>query len=135
VAVVAVTLLTFLVSSLATERFRATARIVDTTARTDTSSGSHLPLATPQALVTTPAVPATASRRLDGESASSVSGKVSARLKADADLRDVRATDTSTGGAAAIANAVARASLDRRTATQLASIQRTRPSCGRRLRG
>jgi capsular polysaccharide biosynthesis protein/Mrp family chromosome partitioning ATPase len=125
-AVLAVTLLTLLLSGLATERYRATARIIDTSTASDTSGGTDRQLATAQALITNPDVLAAAARRVPGESPSSLRAAVSAAIETEAEVLDVRATSTSKRTAAAIANAVARTFLDRQAATERASIRRVR---------
>jgi Mrp family chromosome partitioning ATPase/capsular polysaccharide biosynthesis protein len=128
VVVVAVTLIVFVVSLVASERYRATARIVgDTAAASATSADTdQRRLATNVTLLTTPTVLGTAARNVPGETASSLRDKISTSIASDADVINITATDDSAAGAAAIANAVARAFLDRRAASERADIAQAR---------
>jgi polysaccharide biosynthesis transport protein len=70
-------------------------------------------LATTEALLTTRGVLEEAAQGLPGESGETLEDKVSASVDRDANLIDVQATDSDPEGAADIANAVARAFLER----------------------
>jgi Mrp family chromosome partitioning ATPase len=128
IAVVAVTLIAFVLSLVVSDRYRATARIVtDTSAASPPSADTdQRRLATNVALLTTPDVLAAAARTVPGESGGSLRDKVSTSVATDADVIDVTATDDSAAGAAAIANAVARAFLERRAAGDRADIAKAR---------
>ena len=128
IAVVAVTLVAFVLSLVVSDRYRATARIVtDTSAASPTSADTdQRRLATNVALLTTPDVLAAAARNVPGENGDSLRGKISTSVATDADVIDVTATDDSAEGAAAIANSVARTFLDRRAAGERADIAKAR---------
>jgi Mrp family chromosome partitioning ATPase len=127
----------FFVSRGADTRYRATARIVaDATTTSDTTSGADpRQLATNVALLTTPDVLDAAARRLPGETGASLSDKLSSTAATDADVITVTASDDSANAAAADANAVARAFLERRTANERAAILRTRAALTAQLAG
>jgi capsular polysaccharide biosynthesis protein/Mrp family chromosome partitioning ATPase len=127
-AVAAVTLIVFAVSSATAERFRATARIVagPLAASAPTADTDQRRLATNVALLTTPDVLGAAARSLPHQTAAGLRHKLSTTIATDADVIDVTATDHKAGAAAAIANAVARAFLDRRAATARAGIAQAR---------
>jgi capsular polysaccharide biosynthesis protein/Mrp family chromosome partitioning ATPase len=137
VAAVVVALIVLVLSNGAESRYRATARIVaDTTATSDTGSDTDpRRLATNVALLTTPDVLDAAARRLPGESVASLRDKISSTAATDADVIDVTATDDSAAAAAADANAVARAFLERRAANERAGILRTRTALTAQLAG
>ena len=128
VAVIAVTLIAFGLSLVVSDRYRATARIVtDTSAASATSADTdQRRLATNVALLTTPDVLSAAARRVPGESVASLRDKISTSVATDADVIDVTATDDSAAGAAGVANAVARAFLARRAASERADIAQAR---------
>jgi capsular polysaccharide biosynthesis protein/Mrp family chromosome partitioning ATPase len=135
--VAVITAIVLVLSLSASSRYRATARIVadtSTTASTSADSDSRR-LATNVALLRTPDVLADAARRLPGETATSLRGKVTTSVATDADVIDVTATDSTADAAAADANAVARAFLERRTANERASILRTRAALTAQLAG
>lgn len=124
--VVAVTALVLVVSLSASARYRATARIVQDSASTASGDTDQRALATSLAFLNTPAVREAAANKVPGTTAASLEHKVTGVVQADANVIDVSATDTSASQAAAIANAMARAFLDRRAEAQRASIARTR---------
>jgi tyrosine-protein kinase len=135
VAVVVVTVIVLVLSSGAESRYRASARIVlDTTSDTSADTDPRR-LATNVALLTTPDVLDAAARRLPGESAASLRDKLSTTVATDADVIDVTATDNGAAAAAADANAVARAFLERRAANERAAILRTRAALTAQLAG
>jgi capsular polysaccharide biosynthesis protein/Mrp family chromosome partitioning ATPase len=137
VAVVVVTAIVLVLSNGADSRYRATARIVaDTTTTSDAGSDTDpRRLATNVALLTTPDVLDAAARKLPGETAASLRDKLTSTAATDADVIDVTASDDSAGAAAANANAVARAFLERRTANERAAILRTRAALTAQLAG
>jgi capsular polysaccharide biosynthesis protein/Mrp family chromosome partitioning ATPase len=128
--VAAVTLLVLVVSLSASARYRATARIVQDPASVAAGTGAvdadQRGLATSLAFLNTPAVREAAATGVPGETAASLEHKVTGEVKSGANVIDVSATDTGPSRAAAIANAVARAFLDRRAEAERASIARTR---------
>jgi capsular polysaccharide biosynthesis protein/Mrp family chromosome partitioning ATPase len=128
IAVIAVTLIVFCLSLVVNDRYRATARIVTGTSAVSATSADtdQRRLATNVALLTTPDVLAAAARNVPGESVASLRDKISTSVATDADVIDVTATDDRAAGAAAIANAVARAFLDRRAAGERADIAHAR---------
>jgi Mrp family chromosome partitioning ATPase/capsular polysaccharide biosynthesis protein len=127
-AALVVAAIAFLLSHGAANRYRATARLVaDTTTTSDTTADTDpRRLATNVALLTTPDVLDAAARRLPGETGASLRGKITSTAATDADVITVTASDDSAEAAAADANAVARAFLERRTANERAAILRTR---------
>jgi capsular polysaccharide biosynthesis protein/MinD-like ATPase involved in chromosome partitioning or flagellar assembly len=137
IGVIAVTLIAFVLSLVVSDRYRATARIVtDTSAASATSADTdQRRLATNVALLTTPDVLAQAARKVPGESADSLRDKISTSVATDADVIDVTATDSSAAGAAAIANAVARAFLDDRAAGERADIAKAQAALEAQLTG
>jgi Mrp family chromosome partitioning ATPase len=125
--VVLVTVLAFVISVATPDRYRATARIVQSPLGLSTTSGDtdQRDLATSLAFLTTPAVRAAAARRVPGETAASLEDKVTAGLQSGADVIEVSATDGDPARAAAIANAVADGFLEARAASARAAIART----------
>ena len=127
--VAAVTVLVLLVSLFASARYRATARIVQdpasVAAGTDTVADQR-GLATSLAFLNTPAARESAAKAVSGETAASLQHKVTGVVESGANVIDVTATDAMPSRAAAIANAMARAFLDRRAEVERASIARTR---------
>jgi Mrp family chromosome partitioning ATPase/capsular polysaccharide biosynthesis protein len=129
VAAVIVAAIVLIVSNGGDERYRATARIAADTTTTTGDTGSDTDprrLATNVTLLTTPDVLDAAARKLPGETGASLRDKLSSTGATDADVIAVTATDDSAAAAAADANAVARAFLERRTANERAAILRTR---------
>ena len=122
-----VTLMAFVISLAATDRYRATARIVQgPPGLTAPSTGTdQRGLTTSLALLTTPAVRTAAARRVPGESAASLQAKVTAHVESGANVIDVTATDSSPDRAAAIANAVANGFLDQRAVAERTALART----------
>jgi Mrp family chromosome partitioning ATPase len=115
VLVASMTAAVYLISSQVQKTYEAQARIV-----VDDRPGGFEPgdvdtikrrLATVQALLTTRRVLAGAARRLSDESASSLEDKVTSSVDESANIVDVKGRDDTPTGAAAIANAVARAFL------------------------
>jgi Mrp family chromosome partitioning ATPase/capsular polysaccharide biosynthesis protein len=129
IAVALVTLLVLVVSLAAADRYRATARIVQSSpgpvAAGAGSDADQRGLATSLAFLTTPAVRAAAAQRVPGETAASLKDKVSAALESGANVIDVTATDRDPVRAAAIANAVADRFLAQRATAARAEIART----------
>ena len=127
--VAAVTVLVLLVSLFASARYRATARIVQdpasVAAGTDTVADQR-GLATSLAFLNTPAARESAAKAVSGETAASLQHKVTGVVESGANVIDVTATDARPSRAAAIANAMSRAFLDRRAEVERASIARTR---------
>ena len=106
--------LTVLVVSLALPKsYRATAKIVKADAGGVFGSGDvesvKRRLATLQTLLATPEVLDRAARRLPGESAETLEGKVESSVDANSNIINVVGSDGDARGAAAIANAVANA--------------------------
>jgi tyrosine-protein kinase len=135
-AAVIVAAIVLVVSKSADERYRATARIAADTTTTMSASGSDTDprrLATNVALLTTPDVLDAAARRLPGETGASLRDRISSTGATDADVIAVTATDDGAAAAAADANAVARAFLERRTANERAAILRTRAALNAQL--
>jgi capsular polysaccharide biosynthesis protein/Mrp family chromosome partitioning ATPase len=127
VAVVAVTIIAYGLALIAGKRYSATARIVASPPAAGTYEGSDARrLATNVALVKSAPVLAAAGAKLPDETASSLVEKVTTRTAADADVIDITASDDDAEGAAAIANGVAAAFLDRRAANARATLARTR---------
>jgi non-specific protein-tyrosine kinase len=127
--VAAVTVLVFLVSLLASPRYRATARIVqDPTSAAAGAAGDvdQRSLATSLAFLNTPAVREAAANEVPGTTASSLEHNVTGAVESGANVIDVTATDAKPARAAAIADAMAHAFLDRRADAERASIARTR---------
>ena len=124
---VVVAVVVFAVSRTASDRYRATARLV--ASPSSLSSGGEpddRSLATSLVLARTPAVRAQAAREVPGESAASIGDKISARVETGAAVIDIAATDDDPDRAAAVANAVARAFLEERAAQNRAVAARTR---------
>jgi capsular polysaccharide biosynthesis protein len=101
--------LVLVVSLLSPPRYRANARIADASLTTDAvdTATSDRRLATSRALVTTPEILGDAARRLPGESAGSLAGKVTATVDPAASILDIAVSDGDPRRAARIANAVA----------------------------
>jgi capsular polysaccharide biosynthesis protein/Mrp family chromosome partitioning ATPase len=135
--VIAVAVIVFLLSHSSASKYRATARIVaDSTATTTTGTSADTDarmLATSVALLTTPDVLDAAARRVPGETGASLRDRISTSVASDADVITVTATDDGADAAAADANAVARAFLERRTANERAAILRTRAALNAQL--
>jgi Mrp family chromosome partitioning ATPase/capsular polysaccharide biosynthesis protein len=127
-AALVVAAIVFFFSHGADRRYRATARIVANTTTTSDTTPDTDPrrLATNVALLTTPDVLDAAARRLPGETGVSLRDKVTSTAATDADVITVTASDDSADAAAADANAVARAFLERRAANERAAVLRTR---------
>jgi Mrp family chromosome partitioning ATPase/capsular polysaccharide biosynthesis protein len=127
-AALVVAAIVFFFSHGADSRYRATARIVANTTTTSDTTADTDPrrLATNVALLTTPDVLDAAARRLPGETGVSLRDKVTSTAATDADVITVTASDDSADAAAADANAVARAFLERRAANERAAVLRTR---------
>ena len=127
--VIAVTVLVLLVSLSASARYRATARIVQDPASVAAGSAGDADqrgLATSLAFLNTPAVREAAAKEVSGTTAASLEHNVSGLVESGANVIDVTATDGRPRRAAAIANAMARAFLDRRAEIKRVSIARTR---------
>jgi capsular polysaccharide biosynthesis protein len=124
--VVAVTALVLAVSLSASARYRATARIVQDSAGVASGDTDQRALATSLAFLNTPVVRAAAANEVPGTTAASLEHKVTGVVQSNANVIDVSATDGSASRAAAIANAMAGAFLDRRAEAERASIARTR---------
>ena len=112
--VVAVTALVLAVSLSASARYRATARIVQDSAGVASGDTDQRALATSLAFLNTPVVRAAAANEVPGTTAASLEHKVTGVVQSNANVIDVSATDGSASRAAAIANAMAGAFLDRR---------------------
>ena len=117
--VVLVSGLVLVVSLLSPPRYRANARIADDPLTADAVDAATVDrrLATSRELVTTPEVLGGAARRVEGESADSLAGKVSATVDPAASILDIAVTDSDPRRAARIADAV--------TATFLAESERS----------
>ena len=126
--IVAITVLVLLVSLFASARYRATARIVQDPASVAAGGGDtdQRRLATSLAFLNTPVVREAAAEEVPGTTAASLEHKVSGAVASGANVIEVRATDGSRFRAAAIANAMARAFLDRRASAERESIDQTR---------
>ena len=127
--VIAVTVLVLLVSLSASARYRATVRIVQDPASAAAGAAGDADqrgLATSLAFLNTPAVREAAAKEVSGTTAASLEHNVSGLVESGANVIDVTATDGRPRRAAAIANAMARAFLDRRAEIQRVSIARTR---------
>ena len=133
--VVGVTAAVLIVSLAAPERYRASARIAEdpTSAEALDIATADRRLATSRELVTSPAVLATAARRLPGETPGSLAAKVSATIDAEASILDVVATDGQATGAARIADAVAATFLARETRLQAAALADARERMTREI--
>jgi capsular polysaccharide biosynthesis protein len=112
------------VSLLSPVHYRASARIADDPLTGDTVDGSATDrrLATSRELITTPAVLGAAARRVPGESAGSLAGKVSATVDPAASILDVAVSDSDPHRAARIANAVAGTFLDESERAERAAL-------------
>jgi hypothetical protein len=123
-----VTAATVVVALLSATPYHAVARIADAPgggAAVDPASVEQR-LAIDRVLVKSPAVLADAARRVPGETATSISGKVSATIDPDARLLDVMATDANAARAPRIANAIAAALLTQRLRMQRQALGATR---------
>lgn len=127
----------FVVSTFLPERYEATARIL-----MDDRPGAFEPgdvetverrLATIREIVISRRVRERAASVLDNESATSLEEKVSASVDQDANLVDVRATDSDPAGAAGIANAIARSFLVLDAAGERQRLARARAQLQRSL--
>src|ERR671914_1649884 len=124
---------TVLALSLAiSETYRATARIVfddragaGTLETTDVETVQRR-LATVQILLTTNDVLERVAEQLPRETAETLEDKVESSVDEDANIIDVSATDTEAGGAAAIANAVAREFVEMEAAAEREQYARAR---------
>jgi tyrosine-protein kinase len=87
------------------------------------STDAERQLATIQKLTMTRDVLALSAHKLQGESISTLAGKVHASVDPNANIVNVTASDSSPAGAARIANSVARAFLARERAVELARLQ------------
>jgi capsular polysaccharide biosynthesis protein/Mrp family chromosome partitioning ATPase len=129
VIVIAVTVLVLLVSVSAPARYRGVARIVQDPASVAAGAAAdsdQRSLATSLAFLNTPAVRQAAANEVSGITAASLEHKVSGVVESGANVIDVTATDASPSRAAAIANAMARAFLERRAEVERISIGRAR---------
>jgi Mrp family chromosome partitioning ATPase len=119
------------------ETYKANARIVmdDRASARDVVDAETVKrrLATARALATTRRVRRVAAGRLEGESADTLGDKVTAAVDPEANLIDITARDGDPEGAAAIANAMARAFLGERQAAERRRIERTRTNLRREL--
>ena len=124
------------------KEYEATARIVleETPGLLESSdaAATERRLATIQTLLTTRDVLARAGRRLPGEDAESLEGKIGSSVDRDANVIDVVATDNTSRGAAAISNAVATEFLAKRRSEERQRLIRARANLTQaldRLRG
>jgi capsular exopolysaccharide synthesis family protein len=130
--VVPLTILVFVVSAMFPKTYSSSAKLVlDTTANpleaSDAASVQRR-LSTIQVLLTTRDVFARAARRLPGETAASLAGKVSSSVDTDANVITLAATDSTARGAARIANAVASTFLAEQRVIQQQQLARERAS-------
>jgi Mrp family chromosome partitioning ATPase/capsular polysaccharide biosynthesis protein len=134
-ALIAVTVVAYLLASNASKKYSATARIVgDTSAATTTDAATDARLlATNLARLNSAQVLGAAAGRLPGETRASLRSKVTATTATDANVIDVTAEDTSAAGAARIANTVAGTFLSQHAADQQAAIARTRQALERSI--
>jgi Mrp family chromosome partitioning ATPase/capsular polysaccharide biosynthesis protein len=134
-AVLAVTVVAYLLASNATKHYSATATIVgDTSSATTTDAATDARLlATNLARLNSARVLDAAARRLPGETRASLQSKVTATTASDANVIDVTAEDISAAGAARMANTVARTFLTQHAADQRATIARTRQALERSI--
>ena len=113
--VVPLTLTVLVVSLTLPKTYRATAKIVKSDTGGVLGSGDvetvKRRLATLQTLLVTPVVLNRAARRLPGESADTLEGKVQASVDRNSNILNIVASDDDAKGAASIANAVANAFL------------------------
>jgi Mrp family chromosome partitioning ATPase/capsular polysaccharide biosynthesis protein len=134
-AVLAVTVVAYILASNATKHYSATATIVgDTSSATTTDAATDARLlATNLARLNSAQVLDAAARRLPGETRASLQTKVTATTASDANVIDVTAEDVSAAGAARMANTVARTFLVQHAADQRATIARTRQALERSI--
>ena len=132
---VGVALLVFAVSRTATDRYRATARLVAAPSSLTVSGepDDDRSLTTALALARTPAVLNQAARAVPGETAASVGDKISTSVEIGAAVIDITATGHDPRRAAALANAVARAFLDQQAKHTREQLARTRAVLAARL--
>jgi tyrosine-protein kinase len=135
--VVSMTAAVFVISSLLPKTYEATARIV-----MDDQPGVFQPgdvetvkrrLATVRTLLTTRQVLVQAAGRSGDESAETLEDKVSTSVDQEANIVDIKASDSDAVGAAAIANAVARSFLAMDAAAERQRIARARAQLLRAL--
>ena len=128
--VVALTATVVVVSLMLPAKYRATAKIViesttDPLQTRDVESAERR-LATIDALLTTRETMRRAARKVPGETAVTLSGKVESSVDARADIVDISATDETARGASRIANAVATSFLNQQRRAQQRRLQRAR---------
>ncbi len=100
--------------------------LLDESPEITASADAERRLATIQTLLTTRGVLATAARRLPGESADTLTGKIHAAVDPAANIIRIRASAASPRDAARIANAVANAFLARQRSFELRRVQAAR---------
>jgi tyrosine-protein kinase len=128
--VLAATAVSFGLSLLQADKYRASARIVfepiDGLFQSQDSGAVTRDLSTLQSLVETPAVLERAARRFSGLSSRALGDKVTASVDANANIIRVAATDGDPKRAAALANAVAGTFIERRRDLERARLQSAR---------
>ncbi|TML48888.1 MAG: hypothetical protein E6G21_11375 [Actinobacteria bacterium] len=125
--VVTLTGLVLALSLILPKTYSAKATILlDESPEITASADAERRLATIQTLLTTRGVLATAARRLPGESADTLTGKIHAAVDPAANIIRIRASAASPRNAARIANAVANAFLARQRSFELRRVQAAR---------
>jgi len=100
--------------------------LLDETPQVTAAADAERQLATIQTLLTTRGVLATAARRLPGESAETLAGKIQATVDPAANIIRIRASAANPRDAARIANAVANAFLARQRSFEIRRLQAAR---------
>ncbi|HEU6444879.1 MAG TPA: hypothetical protein VFL61_07480 [Gaiellaceae bacterium] len=120
----------FVISLLLPTQYRATAKLVlESTAdplQTRDVESSERRLATIDALLTTHEIRRRAARRIPGETAATLEGKIHSSVDTGADIVTITATDDTAAGAARIANAVATSFLNRQRRAEQRRLSRAR---------
>jgi capsular exopolysaccharide synthesis family protein len=136
--VLVLTAAVLVVSLLLPTRYQATAKIVlESTAdplQTRDVESAERRLATIDALLTTHETRRRAARRVPGETAATLEGKVESTVDPQADIVSVTATDDTAAGAARIANAVAVSFLNQQRRAEQRRLARARAAFNRALR-